>query len=152
MKKINVNKNKVKVMDLDTMFYSGEKTQKEYVEFFEEIVPVFNRDGFYYDRFLKLSWYEFNGQAWINSGAGFPYQLERTGNNRMHPKVFDGLSGLRNWNILTKKQIKDLEIEQEEREYRKRYIEFSIRFNKFIKEKNLTEKIIKNRRAKAKRI
>ena len=42
---------------------------------FEQIEPVFNRDGWYYDRLANHSWYEWKGTAWKAEVDQFKYEL-----------------------------------------------------------------------------
>lgn len=44
-------------------------------EGFQQIEPVFNRNGWYYDRTTKESWYEFGGKAWASESGQFLYEL-----------------------------------------------------------------------------
>jgi hypothetical protein len=41
-----------------------------------EFSPVFNRDGYYYDRKTKVAWYEVEGRAFIGSSDYFLYELQ----------------------------------------------------------------------------
>lgn len=45
--------------------YSDRNTNcKETLSYYERIEPVFNRDGWYYDRLSRSAWYEFGGRAY----------------------------------------------------------------------------------------
>ncbi len=78
--------NKYKVLQIPNFFKTldlynyEEKTYRELVQEelrYVEVPPVFNRDGWYYDRIAKIAWYEYNGMAWINDNPGqFLYELQ----------------------------------------------------------------------------
>ncbi len=67
--------NKIKILECpihdyfrdDPTDYFGERP---------EIPPVFNRDGYYYDRIRKLCWIECNGRAWLYDAGSFLYELK----------------------------------------------------------------------------
>ncbi len=45
---------------------------------YEEVRPVFNRDGYYYDRYVDVFWLESKGRAWIvDSPQRFFNELRR---------------------------------------------------------------------------
>jgi len=54
---------------------------------FERLTPVFNRDGWYYDRLAKRSWYEWKGTAWTNKGCAdqFLYELSQHDARMLEP-------------------------------------------------------------------
>ena len=41
----------------------------------KEIIPVYNRKGWYYDRYVNTSWIEYNGKAYSESVTMFTYTL-----------------------------------------------------------------------------
>jgi hypothetical protein len=82
-----MNKNQYKVLQIPNFFKTldlynyEEKSYRELVQEelprYVEITPVFNRDGWYYDRIAKIAWYEYNGMAWINDRTDdFLYELQ----------------------------------------------------------------------------
>ena len=49
------------------------------IEGWEEVDPVFHREGWYYDRIKKFSWHEYKGRAWTNNGDTrmFLYEIDK---------------------------------------------------------------------------
>jgi hypothetical protein len=69
MNKIFNVKNRYKILPLDNwMIYGQEEDEHEMfirsVGKENQIEPIFNRNGFYFDRFKKFYWFEVNGTAW----------------------------------------------------------------------------------------
>jgi hypothetical protein len=69
--------------------YGKEPTEQELKEYiidtltnewrYEQVCPVFYRDGWYYNRLQRRAWYELCGTAWRNKGIeeDFEYTLTR---------------------------------------------------------------------------
>jgi hypothetical protein len=61
----------------------------------DEIVPQFNRDGWYMDRKLKEVWIEVDGRAWQSKGIEtFLYELAHTGVRRLDDHTYKALHTL----------------------------------------------------------
>ena len=53
-----------------------QKMLKRTLESLKEIPPVFDRPGWYFDRYTKMAWYEAHGRAWqCRRGDDFLYNL-----------------------------------------------------------------------------
>jgi hypothetical protein len=52
---------------------------------FEQITPVFNREGWYYDRLKKFSWYEWSGTAWKAEVSQFVWELDQHNAKLLEP-------------------------------------------------------------------
>lgn len=51
----------------------------------EQTKPVFNRDGWYYDRKTNNCWAEWNGTAWKMDKQQFLYELQQLNTPTLHP-------------------------------------------------------------------
>lgn len=51
------------------------------------ILPVFNKNGQYYDRITKVAWAEFDGEAWLINAEYFLYNLSIANHVELHPKI-----------------------------------------------------------------
>ena len=56
-----------------------------------ETSPVFNRDGWYYDRLKKISWLEIDSKAYIERTDYFVYSLKLTGARRLEDYVYKSI-------------------------------------------------------------
>lgn len=62
---------------------------------YNPIDPIFNRNGYYYDRMAKRAWIERNGKAWVTSASGFEWDLKYSDNEpRLEPRVYDAIEVL----------------------------------------------------------
>ena len=74
----------IKVLPLCPMFGNYEwlnETKEDVIaelesEGFKRISPVFNRDGFYYNRIARRCWHEWQGTAWLGEESMFLYELK----------------------------------------------------------------------------
>jgi len=98
----------VKVLPLDFpyKYYEHEYLESgiaECLEYKTKIDPVFNRDGWYYDRVKKVSWLEMGGEAWQDERTGdFLYRLELLGHSPLSKVELKAIKTLRNRNICPK--------------------------------------------------
>jgi hypothetical protein len=76
------DKTKVKVLSLpnsisdDSGCVEGWNWRKNFKDT-DQIHPIFNRVGWYYSRHLKVSWIEFEGEAWLMRTEDFLFRLEQ---------------------------------------------------------------------------
>lgn len=70
-----------------------ERTFLSCIETCSSIEPVFNRDGFYFDRQTGQTWIERLGRAWIyRDRCNFQWELDHNiGNNRIEIRIYDAI-------------------------------------------------------------
>lgn len=62
---------------------------------YNPIDPVFNRNGYYYDRMAKRAWIERDGKAWVASASSFEWDLKyNDGEPRLESRVYDAIKVL----------------------------------------------------------
>lgn len=140
MNTLDINKHVVKMLPL--MFpFTWER--EEWIDCFDDwdrVIPVFERNGFYYDRYTKIAWYEINGEAWkCRRNDDFIFQLEHIGDVRMYPKVFEAIKVLIQWNAESKKQRKAYMVEEHIRYINKLYTDTRTDMSKIIKDGSINE-------------
>jgi len=107
---------------------------------YTKIVPLFNRDGWYYDRWLKLTWYEKDGYAWkhkdLNSDTElFLYTLDQLNTKCLNCEEINAIKTLMIYGICPK-ELKDLlfrhsynmQIIQSQRDVRLHRLRFNKRY------------------------
>jgi hypothetical protein len=120
-----------------------------------KIDPIFNRNGYYYDRIKKFSWFEFNGEAYIlddysNLKRGefnfFLWDIEynEAENKRLDKDAIAPIKKLIELGLASKKQIKLIELEKSAYKTTVHAKDVRYRFFKFCKDRNIkiTKKII----------
>ena len=60
----------------------------------EQIEPVFNRDGFYYDRLNNSAWHEWKGTAWKGDVEDFKYRLGQCNARILEPDEVEAIKAL----------------------------------------------------------
>jgi hypothetical protein len=85
-----------KVLPLRSPFNREKDFWEECVREEDRIAPVFNRDGYYWDRLRGLTWLEIGGEAWwYMSPTQFRFDLQHSdGNNRIHDRAFRAIKVL----------------------------------------------------------
>ena len=122
----------IKVLPLDSPFTCDKEYWEECVEEKNRIKPVFNRNGYYYNRYTKTSWLEINGEAWKyyvsqydknSMREHYQYALDISiGNNRMMPEVFNAIGILMKNRAASREQKHKYYIERDMRGLREIYI------------------------------
>lgn len=131
---------RVKILDLPDCYKAKRKYWQSCIENKEEIIPVFNRNGYYWDRFSKIGWIEIDGQAWINEEKPridhtyFLFEFELIDTPYLREKEESALRAIEDSCIITKKQKRILYIQKLRRQFwemgvdglraRKRFTEF----------------------------
>ena len=93
--------------------------KSEVVHDLVRIAPVFNRDGYYYDRYTKEAFFEFKGEAYrMKKYPGYDYFLEdiafaEAKNKRLDKNVADAIAVLIAAGFASAKQTKLYELEQQ---------------------------------------
>lgn len=102
---MEISKNKVKVLSITFPFNYEKKFWIDCLKETDKIRPVFNRNGYYYDRISKKTWLEINGEAWLySSKEHFLYDLcTNEGNNRISSEAFDAIGLLIEQGLADKK-------------------------------------------------
>lgn len=83
------------------------------------IDPIFNRDGYYYDRYTKEAFFEFKGEAYLmKKYHEYDYFLDdlafaEAKNKRLDKKISRAIAVLIAAGFASKKQIKLYELEQQ---------------------------------------
>lgn len=139
--------NHYKMLPLDFPFDLSRRMWGDCVEERYKTEPVFNRNGYYLDRYFGVTWLEINGEAWLyGSREDFQYRLDHSdGNNRIHDDLYKAI-GVVIKNRLSDKKLKKLyDIETQMRMLREITISSSIagmkmreRFKKFKEERGLS--------------
>jgi hypothetical protein len=120
-----------------------------------KIDPIFNRNGYYYDRIKKFSWFEFAGEAYIVEDYSklkrgefnfFLWDLEYNEgeNQRLDKDAIVAIKKLIELKLASKKQIKLIELENSAYKNSVHAKDVRYRFLKFCKDRNIkiTKKII----------
>lgn len=100
-------KTRYKKLGLRFPFTLDKDFWEECVEESNRINPVFNSNGFYYDRLTQKVWLEINGEAWYyNNKAHFLYDLnlETAKQNRLHKDVINAIEILQKYRFVSKRQ------------------------------------------------
>jgi len=95
VKVLPLKKSDIKIFRL---FGAGEFTNRK------EISPVFNRDGYYYDRITKTAWVEILGRAFEYSPVQFMYELSMLSHKPLRDIEFQALKTL----VINKKASKEM--------------------------------------------
>lgn len=131
-------KNVIKCLPLD--FWMEFKVLKNWDNFRtvkgKEITPVFNRNGWYYNRLNKSCWFEVNGYAFKTSINDFKFQLDLLNHNYMSDTIYFAYCVLRKENLLSKKQKQELITEEFLRQRRKTNLDM-LKFKKSFKIKGI---------------
>ena len=63
---------------------------------FFEITPIFQQNGWYFDRFTKSCWCEWNGKAYTKQGINqeFLHELDQQNVKHLHPDVVQAIRTL----------------------------------------------------------
>ena len=97
--------------------------------------PIFNRDGWYYDRMTKLSWIEFNGKAKLDDNPSyFIYTLKHESHKRLSSKERDAIKVLMSYNRCPKELIEADRIEYAHLEITRTRRDMSLSLLRFRKE------------------
>lgn len=109
---------KIKVLPLPSCFNCSKEWWIDCLEETNKITPIFNRNGYYYDRLKKITWLEINGEAWkYGSVKSFQYDLKiNIGNNRIHNELYQALKTLIGYRLATNKQREIFSIEHDMRQ------------------------------------
>ena len=120
-----------------------------------KIDPIFNRNGYYYDRIKKFSWFEFAGEAYIVDDYSklkrcefnfFLWDIEHNEgeNKRLDKDAIAPIKKLIELGLASKKQIKLIELEKSAYKNSVHAKDVRYRFLKFCKDRNIkiTKKII----------
>src|SRR4051812_7547141 len=88
-----IQKNYIKILPLSFPFTCDKAFWGNCVKEYNRIAPVFNRDGYYFDRSKNLCWIEVGGEAWKYSDRkNFEFLLNHSvGNNRIHPELYEAI-------------------------------------------------------------
>lgn len=117
-------KRRYKVMSLTFPFSHEKEFWEECVKEQDKIIPVFNRNGYFFDRLTKIAWLEINGEAWkYGNWESFKFDLDiNQGNNRIHPTVYVAIKTLMSQGLASKKQREIHYIEWMMRQLRSTYL------------------------------
>jgi hypothetical protein len=66
-----------------------------------EIEPVFNRDGYYYDKTSDKCWFECAGKGFLGDKIMFKFRLELEHSNDLRPEQIMGLKTITKTNLAT---------------------------------------------------
>lgn len=93
-----MKRQKIKVLEFYYPDWFSEKILKELEEFQTEIKPIFNRNGKYWNKDLKLIWVEFKGRAfkyiYEKEVSHFKYRLDVVYGTCLKESVFQSLKTL----------------------------------------------------------
>jgi len=90
---------------------------KESLEYYTQVPPVFNRDGWYYDRHQQISWVEIGGMAFLDRGRDmFLFELEIQSGPFLSDAEYETLKSI--WHLLSKQQKRWLYIHEARQESR----------------------------------
>lgn len=112
-----------KVLPLPFPFTQEKDFWEECVREEDSMQPVFNRDGYYLDRYMRQPWLEIDGKAWLyGNRQGFEYDLAVSkGNNWLEQHVIDAIRVLIVNKLASQKLKKIYWIELDKRRVRKTY-------------------------------
>ena len=109
---------------------------KEDLDKLEPIVPVFNRNGYYYNRKLDVCWFEVDGKAYIVEKDMFLYDLEGLNISNLNHKQVAALQAICDQDLATKEQ----------RHMLHRYVAMMMSRNTYRNSRMYLHRIIKNRK------
>jgi hypothetical protein len=133
---------KIKVLPLDHPFKYDFLDEIQWYEpdFFKrhkKIAPIFNRNGFYYDRVSKQCWMEIDGIAFEYPAGDFIYRLKMLNHRKLSDTEFKSLKLLiRNRVITDKKIVRMFWDEIHERDCHNAYWESALATRRTLKEIN----------------
>jgi hypothetical protein len=95
------------MLALDSPFIYEKDYWAECVKESDRITPIFNKDGYFYDRYDKKAWIEVNGEAWrYGDKDGFLFKLAiNDGNNLLSNDIMKAIKLLMREGMASKKQI-----------------------------------------------
>lgn len=129
-----------------TMYYFHDETENIFDVIKYELgnrcqflVPVFNRDGWYYDRIRNFSWYEYANIACTKEGEEkqFLYELEQLNTKVLEPAEIKAINTLRVYGSCPKELVELLYKDEQNRHLREIYktrFEVKKRFRRFKQE------------------
>lgn len=108
-----------------------------------QIDPVFYRDGWYYDRRLRMSWYEWRGTAWTERTEGalskqFLYELSEHSARILEPDEIAAIKTLAIYGSVSKGQKELLYMHQQKialRDIRRESFRMRLRLDEYEPEK-----------------
>ena len=100
-------KRRYKVLSLESPFDSSKEWWEGCVKEENRINPIFNRNGYYFDREKQIAWLEINGEAWLyDTKKDFQFALDHNeGNNRIHNDVFQAIGVIMSYHLADRKLI-----------------------------------------------
>jgi hypothetical protein len=104
------------------LFKSDYETELETIQFlidtefsksFTQIEPVFNKDGFYFDRKKSFVWYEWRGTAWTNNKLKdrFKFEFDAANHVPMSNETFNAIKIVLRYN--RNKELLDLYVKED---------------------------------------
>ncbi len=94
---------RVKVLPLEFWMDSSSRFKDE-LKRFESITPVFNRNGYYYNRVLDVCWFETDDKAFVYEVDTFKYTLESMCTRDLNCKQVSALVEIQAQGLSTKQQ------------------------------------------------
>lgn len=94
---------RVKVLQLE-YWMDSDRLCKDDLDRLEPVVPVFNRDGYYYNRVLDVCWFEVDGKAYTTDVEMFIYTVQLLDAARLNHKQVEALRMIVTQRLATNRQ------------------------------------------------
>ena len=94
---------RVKVLQLE-YWMDSDNLFKDDLDRLEPVVPVFKRDGYYYNRVLDVCWFEVDGKAYITDVEMFIYTVQLLDATRLNHRQVEALRMVCTQRLATNKQ------------------------------------------------
>lgn len=132
-------KHRYKMLSLPNHFTWQEDEGEPFA--YQELVPLFHRNGWFYDRYTRLSWVEYEGKGYVYlREADFKYhlKLENAKEHRLNDNMCNAVKLLIKEHLFDykrKQQYIDLmQMENELRYFRESNIETKKWYNQYVKD------------------